>query len=139
VLAQATPFALPLECFDGAVLFWEELGGQASYVWNYLQIMRHSGILDRISGMVVGVPEAIDGLDSSEGSPTLAELVLEVLGDRDIPVLGNVEVGHAGAESADAGRYPRRPRCAAADAVAARTGGAATHGDRTGRLSNADQ
>ncbi|MCX4405672.1 LD-carboxypeptidase [Streptomyces sp. NBC_01764] len=97
VLAQATPFALPLEYFDGAVLFWEELGGQASYVWNYLQIMRHSGILDRISGMVVGVPEAIDGLDSPEGSPTLAELVLDVLGDRDIPVLGNVEVGHAGA------------------------------------------
>lgn len=30
VLAQATPFALPLACFDGAVLFWEELGGQAS-------------------------------------------------------------------------------------------------------------
>lgn len=96
VLAQATPFALPLECFDGAVLFWEELGGQASYVWSYLQILRHSGILDRISGMVVGVPEAIDGLDSPDGSPTLAEIVLDVVGDRDIPVLGNVEVGHAG-------------------------------------------
>ncbi|MFF7169293.1 S66 peptidase family protein [Streptomyces pseudovenezuelae] len=96
VLAQATPFALPLECFDGAVLFWEELGGQASHVWTYLQILRHSGILDRISGMVVGVPAAIDGLDSPDGSPTLAEIVLDVLGDRDIPVLGNVEVGHAG-------------------------------------------
>ncbi|MFF3500992.1 LD-carboxypeptidase [Streptomyces sp. NPDC003247] len=96
VLAQATPFALPLERFDGAVLFWEELGGHASYVWSYLQILRHSGILDRISGMVVGVPEAIDGLDPSDGSPTLAEIVLDVLGDRDIPVLGNVEVGHAG-------------------------------------------
>ncbi|GGV28809.1 S66 peptidase family protein [Streptomyces spectabilis] len=96
VLAQATPFALPLERFDGAVLFWEELGGHASHVWNYLQILRHSGILDRIAGMVVGVPEAIDGLDSPDGSPTLAEIVLDVLGDRDIPVLGNVETGHAG-------------------------------------------
>ncbi|MEU2624954.1 S66 peptidase family protein [Streptomyces sp. NPDC007157] len=96
VLAQATPFALPLECFDGAVLFWEELGGQASYVWSCLQILRHSGILDRISGMVVGIPEAIEGLDSPDGSPSLAEIVLDVLGDRDIPVLGNVEVGHAG-------------------------------------------
>ncbi|MFK0160388.1 LD-carboxypeptidase [Streptomyces sp. NPDC090493] len=96
VLAQATPFALPLEYFDGAVLFWEELGGQASYVWSYLQILRHSGILDRISGMVVGIPEAIDGLDSRDGAPALAEIVLDVVGDRDIPVLGNVEVGHAG-------------------------------------------
>ena len=92
VLAQATPYALPLASFDGAVLFWEELGGLASYVWSYLQVLRHSGILDRISGMVVGVPRDIAGL----GTPTLAEIVLDVLGDRDIPVLGNVDIGHAG-------------------------------------------
>lgn len=96
VLNQATCYALPLEWFDGAVLFWEELGGQASYVWSYLQVLRHAGILDRIAGMVVGIPTAIDGLDSPDASPTLREIVLEVLGDRDIPVLGNVEVGHAG-------------------------------------------
>ncbi|MEV8443362.1 S66 peptidase family protein [Actinosynnema sp. NPDC051121] len=93
VLAQATPYALPLERFDGAVLFWEESGGLAAYVWSYLQVLRHCGILDRISGMVVGVPHAIDGLDAS---PSLREIVLDVLGDRDIPVLGNVEFGHAG-------------------------------------------
>ncbi|MFC9614097.1 LD-carboxypeptidase [Streptomyces sp. NPDC056938] len=96
VLAQATPYALPLERFDGAVLFWEELGGQAAHVWSYLQVLRHAGILDRISGMVVGIPTAIDGLDSPDASPTLCEIVLDVLGERDIPVLGNVEVGHAG-------------------------------------------
>ncbi|MGW8767568.1 S66 peptidase family protein [Streptomyces sp. NPDC055815] len=96
VLAQATPYALPLEWFDGAVLFWEESGGQAAHVWSYLQVLRHAGILDRISGMVVGIPEAIYGLDSPDGSPTLREIVLDVLGDRDIPVLGNVEFGHAG-------------------------------------------
>jgi muramoyltetrapeptide carboxypeptidase len=112
VLAQATRFALPLEAFDGAVLFWEEMGGQASYVWSCLQVLRHCGILDRISGMVVGVPHAIDGLRASgepggavgepgvpgapDAFPTLCEIVLDVLGDRDIPVLGNVEFGHAG-------------------------------------------
>jgi muramoyltetrapeptide carboxypeptidase len=95
-LAQATSYALPLERFDGAVLFWEELGGLAAYVWSYLHVLRHSGILDRIAGMVVGVPLAIAGLESPDASPTLAELVLDVLGDRDIPVLGNVEIGHAG-------------------------------------------
>jgi muramoyltetrapeptide carboxypeptidase len=96
VLAQATAYALPLETFDRAVLFWEETGGHASHVWSYLQVMRHGGILDRISGMVVGVPHAIGGLDTPDASPTLAEIVLDVLGDRDIPVLGNVEFGHAG-------------------------------------------
>ena len=96
VLAQATRHALPLEWFDGAVLFWEEMGGLASYVWSHLQVLRHSGILDRISGMVVGVPYAIDGLGSLDASPTQREIVLDVLGDRDIPVLGGVEFGHAG-------------------------------------------
>jgi muramoyltetrapeptide carboxypeptidase len=94
--AQATRYALPLESFDGAVLFWEEMGGYAPWVWSDLQVLRHSGILDRISGMVVGVPREIGGLDSPEASPTLREIVLDVLGDRDIPVLGNVEFGHAG-------------------------------------------
>jgi muramoyltetrapeptide carboxypeptidase len=94
-LVQATPYALPLEAFDGAVLFWEELGGAASHVWSYLQIMRHAGILDRIAGMVVGTPRDIAGLEPGV-SPTLAEIVLDVLGDRDIPVLGNVDFGHAG-------------------------------------------
>ena len=96
-LSQATRFALPLEAFDGAVLFWEEMGGLASYVWSYLHVLRHRGILDRISGMVVGVPHEIAGLEGPDPSPSLAEIVLDVLGDRDIPVLGNVEVGHAGA------------------------------------------
>nr|WP_083467080.1 LD-carboxypeptidase [Kibdelosporangium sp. MJ126-NF4]CEL20754.1 Muramoyltetrapeptide carboxypeptidase [Kibdelosporangium sp. MJ126-NF4]CTQ89667.1 Muramoyltetrapeptide carboxypeptidase (EC 3.4.17.13) [Kibdelosporangium sp. MJ126-NF4] len=95
VLAQATRFALPLGWFDGAVLFWEEKGGHASHVWSYLQILRHSGILDRISGMVVGIPREISGLETPDASPTLPEIVLDVLGDRDIPVLGNVEFGHA--------------------------------------------
>ncbi|MGW1513545.1 S66 peptidase family protein [Streptomyces sp. NPDC002394] len=95
VLAQATPFALPPERFDGAVLFWEETGGLASYVWSYLQVMRHSGILDRISGMIVGLPHQINGLEPG-ASPTLPEIVLDVLGNRDIPVLGNVDFGHAG-------------------------------------------
>ncbi|WP_211291060.1 S66 peptidase family protein [Kineococcus xinjiangensis] len=98
-LVQATRYALPLERFDGAMLFWEESGGLASHVWSYLHVLRHAGILDRISGMVVGVPHAVGGLggpDAPDAGPTLPEIVLDVLGDRDIPVLGGVEVGHAG-------------------------------------------
>ncbi|WP_205706657.1 LD-carboxypeptidase [Kineococcus vitellinus] len=95
-LVQATQYALPLERFSGAVLFWEEMGGLASYVWSYLHVLRHAGILDRISGMVVGVPHAIEGLAEPDPSPSLREIVLDVLGDRDIPVLGGVEFGHAG-------------------------------------------
>jgi len=99
-LVQATRYALAPERFDGAVLFWEEMGGQAAHVWSYLHVLRHAGILDRIAGMVVGVPHAVDGLGepaTSDAGPTLPEIVLDVLGDRDVPVLGGVEFGHAGA------------------------------------------
>ncbi|WP_432519868.1 S66 peptidase family protein [Kineococcus sp. SYSU DK006] len=95
-LVQATRYALPLERFSGAVLFWEEMGGLASYVWSYLHVLRHAGVLDRIGGMVVGVPHAIEGLDGPDASPSLREIVLDVLGERDVPVLGGVEFGHAG-------------------------------------------
>lgn len=96
-LLQATPYALPPERFEGAILFWEETGGLAAYVWSYLHVLRHCGILDRIAGMVVGVPHGIDGLRSPTDptSPILAEIILDVLGDRDIPVLGNADFGHA--------------------------------------------
>lgn len=138
VLTQATCYALPLDRFDGAVLFWEEMGGLASYVWSYLHVLRHCGILDRISGMVVGEPHGIDGLGTPDASPTLQEIVLDVLGDRDIPVLGNVEFGHAD---------PNLPM-----PVGIRVGldaqqrslsllepAVSPHGDRTGWPSNADQ
>ena len=42
--------------------------------------------------MVVGATE----LGFAEGPDTLREVVLEVLGGRDIPVLGNIDVGHNG-------------------------------------------
>jgi muramoyltetrapeptide carboxypeptidase len=95
-LVQATRYALPVERFQGAILFWEEMGGHVSHVWTYLQVLRHAGILDRIGGMVVGVPHAIGGLEDPQSSPSLHEVVLDVLGDRDIPILAGVEFGHAG-------------------------------------------
>jgi muramoyltetrapeptide carboxypeptidase len=92
VRVQSTSYALTPEHFDGAVLFWEEAFTSTSVVWSDLQALRHAGVLDRIAGMVVGAPFEIE---PTEGGPdTLREIVLDVLGERDIPVLGNVDVGH---------------------------------------------
>jgi muramoyltetrapeptide carboxypeptidase len=49
-------------------------------------------VFDRIAGMVVGEPVLVE--PTAGGPHTLREVVLDVLGDRDIPVLGGVEVGH---------------------------------------------
>ena len=92
VRVQSTSFALTPEHFDGAVLFWEEAFTSTSVVWSDLQVLRHAGVLDRIAGMVVGAPFEVE---PTEGGPdTLREIVLDALGERDIPVLGNVDVGH---------------------------------------------
>jgi muramoyltetrapeptide carboxypeptidase LdcA involved in peptidoglycan recycling len=43
--------------------------------------------------MIVGIPTAID---PTEGGPaTVREVVLDVLGQREIPVLGNFDIGHS--------------------------------------------
>jgi muramoyltetrapeptide carboxypeptidase len=94
VRVQATPYALNPERFDGAVLFWEEVGTSTAAIWNDLHVLRCAGVLDRIAGMIVGAPTEVE---PTEGGPdTLREVVLDVLGERDIPVLGNVDVGHNG-------------------------------------------
>lgn len=91
VRLQATPFALAPERFDGAILFWEDVNTSTSMIWNDLHILRHAGILDRIAGMLVG---PVADIEITEGGPGLREVVLDVLGDRDIPVLANLEIGH---------------------------------------------
>jgi muramoyltetrapeptide carboxypeptidase LdcA involved in peptidoglycan recycling len=92
VRVQSTSYALTPEHFDGAILFWEEAFTSTSVVWNDLHVLRHAGVLDRIAGMIVGAPFEIE---LTEGGPdTLHEIVLDALGERDIPVLGNVDVGH---------------------------------------------
>ena len=92
VKVQATPFALDPDRFDGALLFWEEVGTSTAVVWNDLHALRSAGVLDRIAGMVVGTPFEVEPTDG--GPDTLREVVLDVLGERDIPVLGNVDIGH---------------------------------------------
>ena len=89
---QATPYALGPDQFNGAILFWEELGTNFAAVWNDLHVLRYMGVLDRIAGMVVGPTSTVELVEG--GPDTLREIVLDALGERDIPVLGNVDIGH---------------------------------------------
>ena len=91
---QATPWALPPERFDGAILFLEDLNVPTINVWHDLHVLRLAGVLDRIAGLVIGPVETIN-VDPA-APQTLREVVLDVLGDRHIPVIGNANLGHAG-------------------------------------------
>ena len=94
VRLQATGSALALERFEGAILFWEEAFTSTSVIWNDLHVLRQAGVLDRISGMIVGRPQDVEV--TSPGPDTLREVVLQVVGDRDFPILGDVDIGHSG-------------------------------------------
>ena len=94
VRVQASSAALVTERFDGAILFWEEAFTSTSVVWNDLHVLRQAGVLDRISGMIVGTPFEVE--PTPPGPDSLRDIVLEVVGERDIPVLGDVDIGHAG-------------------------------------------
>ena len=91
---QATPWAFTPDRFDGAILFFEDLNTTTINIWNDLQVLRHNGVFDRIAGLLVGPTETIQV--APEGPDSLREIVLDVIGDRDIPVIGNVDLGHAG-------------------------------------------
>ena len=94
ILLQATPFAPAPERFEGAVLFWEELQRPVSRIWNDLHTLRLSGVLDRIAAMVVGVPTEVTPHEAGGQRAELRDVVLDVLGGRDIPVLAQVDFGH---------------------------------------------
>lgn len=91
---QATSWALAPERFDGAILFLEDLNLPTISVWHDLQVLRLGGIFDRIAGLLIGPVETVT-VDPAYPQ-TLREVVLDVLGERDIPVIGNVNLGHAG-------------------------------------------
>lgn len=94
---QASPYALAPETWDGAVFFWEDVGRNLGHVWNQLHVLRMQGVFDRIGAMVVGIPTGISDRDLPDGTLVgVKEIVLDVLGDRDLPVLAGVDFGHTG-------------------------------------------
>jgi muramoyltetrapeptide carboxypeptidase len=77
--------------WEGAILFWEDIGKSTNRLDLMLTHFRDAGVFDRISGMVVG---QLVGCDPPDGGQTLEEMLEEVLGDYRFPVLQGVEFGH---------------------------------------------
>lgn len=94
VKVQASRWAVAPDAFDGAILFLEDYNTPTINVWNDLQVLRLAGAFERIAGLIIG---PVDGISVLEGTTqTLREVVDDVVGDRDIPILANVNCGHSG-------------------------------------------
>ncbi|WP_010096881.1 S66 family peptidase [Ornithinibacillus scapharcae] len=74
-----------------AILFIEDSNKDMAIQERLFSMLKVSGVFDKINGLIVGKHEQFDDLDAPF---TLDELLLEVIGDRNIPILTNVDVGH---------------------------------------------
>lgn len=90
-----TPYFPSLEYFDGAILFWEEVGEPLQNIARFLTHLKYVGVLDRISGMLVGKITYIKPPREKEIiAPTLKELVLDVLKNYKFPIMAEIDFGH---------------------------------------------
>lgn len=94
VALAGTDYYLPADFFDGAILFWEDIGESIYDLWAYLHKLKHLGVFEQISGMVIGkltwVNEYFDEIDH----PSPYEAVLDVLQEYSFPILAAEDFGH---------------------------------------------
>lgn len=90
-----TQYFPSLDKFDGAILFWEETHQKPQDLRRSLFHLKHAGILDRISGMIVGKITKTDKFHIPELKvPSSDEIILEVCAGYSFPILADVDFGH---------------------------------------------
>ncbi len=95
---SGTKYFPPLDLFNGAILFWEEIGRDISEMYQYLYQLKEMGIFDRTNGMLIGKIKYQKPLrQEARGEieePTVQEMVLEVLKNYKFPIMANLDFGH---------------------------------------------
>ena len=85
-----TPYA---PSFQDAILVIEDVGERSYHLDKQLHALRIHGVLDQISGLVIGRFEDCFPKNPAR-SFTLEDFLTDILEDRDIPVLTNLAYGH---------------------------------------------
>ncbi len=90
-----TPFFPKLEEFNGAIIYWEEVGQSLYQIARSLYQLKYLGVLDKISGMLIGKIKYIKPIrDKEVKEPEVKEMVLEILKDYKFPIMANLDFGH---------------------------------------------
>jgi muramoyltetrapeptide carboxypeptidase len=78
-----------------SVLFWEIDGVDYFFIEKILYHLKYAGVLDQISGMVIGKLVDMKKMPwKGMKYPRAKELVLDLLKDYNFPILANVDFGH---------------------------------------------
>ncbi len=79
--------------WDGAILFIEDCFCQLHQIHAILTHFDCAGILDRIAGLIVGIPMEVAEEDY-DVDLSFNDIVVDVIGNRPIPILSGVRLGH---------------------------------------------
>lgn len=77
--------------FTNKVLFLESRSGGVAQMVTFLNQYKQMGVLDKISGLILGT---FTQMEEEELSPTIEELVIRVIGERKVPIVKTSEIGH---------------------------------------------
>ena len=80
-------------CWDGAILFWEDVCEQPHVLDARLTHFRNAGVFDRLASMIVGNLEACDEHDY-ENMPPIEDIVLHLTKGHRFPILHHIDLGH---------------------------------------------
>ncbi len=90
-----TPYFPPPENFQGAILFWEDVGEYLYNIARSLYQLKYFGVFDQIAGMLIGKVTDIQKFEHKDViEPTLRQTVLEVVKEYNFPILANMDFGH---------------------------------------------
>lgn len=90
-----TPYFPKPEDFNRAIFFWEEVGVSLYNISRDLYKLKYHGILDKISGMLIGKIKYIKPIrDQTVSEPSAKEMILDILKDYNFPVMANLDFGH---------------------------------------------
>lgn len=90
-----TPYFPKLEQFSGAIFYWEEVGQSLYQIARYLYQLKYVGVLDKISGMLIGKIKYLKPIrDKEVKEPDVKEMILDILKDYKFPIMVNMDFGH---------------------------------------------
>ena len=90
-----TPYFPSIDAFDGAILFWEEVGEPLHNIARSLYQLKYLGIFDKIAGILIGKITYIKPPREKEIiPPTAKEMILGILKDYNFPIMANMDFGH---------------------------------------------
>jgi len=93
-ILAGTKYFPSLDYFDGSILFWEEIGVELPQIYQYLYQLKNMGVLEKISGMLVGKLKYLKPQREEMNEPTPKEMILDILKDYNFPIMGNLDFGH---------------------------------------------